>query len=50
MGGSTTEPMAIGIEDDVFIGMRSIILKGVTIGTGSAIGAGNPARVVSELN
>ena len=51
----------IRIEDDVFIGMNCLILKGVTIGKGTTIGAGsvvsgdippgvvaagNPARVI----
>ena len=51
------------IEDDCFIGTRAIILKGVTIGTGSVVGAGsvvvknvaafsivagNPAKVIGD--
>ena len=58
------EVASVLIEDDVFIGMNCLILKGVTIGKGSVIGAGsvvttdipsqviaagNPARVVREL-
>jgi len=53
----------ISIEDNVWIGFRTTILKGVTIGTGSIIGAnscvtsnippnciaaGNPARIIKE--
>jgi acetyltransferase-like isoleucine patch superfamily enzyme len=55
---------AVVIEDDVFIGMNCLILKGVTIGEGSVVGAGsvvtrgvpqgvlvagNPARIIREL-
>ena len=54
----------IVIEDEVFIGMNCLVLKGVRIGRGSVIGAGsvvtkdipagviaagNPARVLQEL-
>ncbi|MYD09482.1 MAG: acyltransferase [Chloroflexi bacterium] len=57
-----TAPIEIG--DDVFIGMNALILKGVSIGAGTVIGAGsvvrrdvpagaivagNPAAVVGEL-
>ena len=38
-GERTCKPIVI--EDDVFIGTRSIILKGVTIGARSVIGAGS---------
>jgi acetyltransferase-like isoleucine patch superfamily enzyme len=53
------------IEDDVFLGARTIVMKGVTIGTGSVIGAGsvvtksipagvvaagNPAKVIRQIS
>lgn len=59
--GGATKPIVI--EDDVFIGARAIVLKGVTIGKGAVIGAGsvvtkdvpafaiavgNPAHVVGD--
>ena len=62
---SKTKSKPIIIEDNVFIGARSIILKGVTIGYGSVIGAGsvvtqsippnvvacgNPAKIIKKLN
>lgn len=61
------EPLAenqIVIEDDVFVGARSIVLRGVRIGCGTVVGAGsvvtsslppmvlaagNPARVIRDL-
>ena len=60
-----TTPCPITIEDDVFVGMQSIILKGVTIGRGSVVGAGsvvardvppkvvvagNPAAIIKALH
>jgi acetyltransferase-like isoleucine patch superfamily enzyme len=38
---------AVVVGDDVFIGARSIILKGVTIGAGAVVGAGSV--VVSDI-
>ena len=36
-----TDDQNVMIEDDVWVGARSIILKGVTIGRGSVIAAGS---------
>jgi acetyltransferase-like isoleucine patch superfamily enzyme len=62
---NATKQRPIEIEDDVFIGARSIILKGVRIGKGSIVGAGsvvsldvppycivagNPARIIRTIN
>ncbi len=63
--GETTKSAPIVIEDDVWIGAQSIVLKGVTIGARSIIGAGsvvtkdipadciaagNPCRVIRYLD
>lgn len=65
LGDTGTKTAPIEIEDDVFIGMNCLILKGVTIGRGSVVGAGsvvtrdvaaytvvggNPARVVRTID
>lgn len=64
-GGQHTKQSPIVIEDNVFIGARSIIMKGVHIGNGSVVGAGsvvtkdvpanvivagNPAKIIKHLN
>jgi acetyltransferase-like isoleucine patch superfamily enzyme len=54
--GSNTRTAPVVIEDEVFIGARTIILKGVRIGKGSVIGAGSvvardvPAGVIAGGN
>jgi acetyltransferase-like isoleucine patch superfamily enzyme len=44
--GKTSPPISepVIIEDDVWIGTRCMILKGVTIGRGSVVGAGSVVR------
>jgi acetyltransferase-like isoleucine patch superfamily enzyme len=59
------EPRPVVIEDNVWLGLNSVVLKGVTIGKNSVIGAnsvvvksipenviaaGNPCKVIRELN
>jgi acetyltransferase-like isoleucine patch superfamily enzyme len=59
------EAFPITIENDVWLGMNVVVMKGVTIGSGSVIGAnsivtkdipsnvlaaGNPAKVIRSLN
>lgn len=63
-GGGVPELSPIVIEDEVWIGARCIIVKGVTIGKGSIIGAGsvvtknvppyslaagNPAKIIKTV-
>jgi len=58
------EPAPVVLEDDVWLGINVVVLKGVSVGKGSLIGAnsvvtsdipagvvaaGNPARVIREL-
>jgi acetyltransferase-like isoleucine patch superfamily enzyme len=64
-GGGQAIPAPIIIEDEVWVGAKAIILKGVTIGKGSIIGAGavvtkdvppysfaagNPARIIRKVS
>ena len=62
---NTEDVASIKIEDHVWIGMNSIILKGVTIGMGSVVAAGSivtkdvppnvlvggsPAKIIKHIN
>lgn len=64
-GGGESGLTSVTIEDDVWIGARAILLKGVTIGRGAIIGAGavvtksvpaytlaagNPARPIKKVD
>jgi acetyltransferase-like isoleucine patch superfamily enzyme len=53
---SAAASVPVHIHDDVFLGARTIVLKGVTIGAGTVVGAGSvvtsclPAGVVAAGN
>jgi maltose O-acetyltransferase len=61
--GGSTKPTAVSIDDHAWLGVRAIVLPGVTIGRGAVVGAGavvtrdveplaivagNPARVIGR--
>lgn len=43
-GASESRPIEVG--NDVWIGMRAMIMPGVTIGSHAIIAAGNPAKII----